>query len=340
MTLAALGLGLAAPAAAISPSWLVLSGSTATQYLSGSMCLSASTSSQKTCTASIDGKTGNVYGNGQYLSGIPSTGTVPWPGSCPSGEFITGTSTVAAPACAAVPLGTFALPGSCIAGQYVAGTSTGAAPTCGTPSGSGDALLAADQTWTGHNTYNETMTVASNVVVGQTGSTNTVKGVLLADSFVGMFAYFIGASCPVGWLPANGSTALATGYTAALAAQAGTTYGTYGTLPNVSGRFIRATGGNAAARGVAQADAIQGHYHSVNDPGHAHIFQFQDLTGGTLGSWPKNEPNVLTLKNGETQSSTTGLTVRAPSTDGTNGTPRTAAETRPANIALTACVKY
>jgi hypothetical protein len=32
--------------------------------------------------------------------------------------------------------------------------------------------------------------------------------------------------------------------------------------------------------------------------------------------------------------------VRAPISDGTNGTPRIATETRPRNIALLACIKY
>lgn len=94
-------------------------------------------------------------------------------------------------------------------------------------------------------------------------------------------------------------------------------------LPDLRGEFPR---GFDDGRGIdtnrnfgsLQLDAFQGHFHAMSSR--------TDLvtSGGSNGA-----------TNGAGASAT-----GAPITDGTNGTPRIAAETRPRNIALLACIKF
>jgi hypothetical protein len=73
--------------------------------------------------------------------------------------------------------------------------------------------------------------------------------------------------------------------------------------------------------GTSQTDAMQGHVHD--------IAAAQQVPFGTGGN---NNP----AKPGSTNSAQSSV----PRDDGTNGTPRTAAETRPRNIALLICIRY
>lgn len=136
-------------------------------------------------------------------------------------------------------------------------------------------------------------------------------------------------SAPDGWLKCNGAAVSRTTY-ATLFAAIGETYGagdgsTTFLLPDLRGEFVRgwddARGVDAArAIGTSQADAFQGHYHE-------HMTGSNTTAGGqyTVGQ--------------STNSVKTGC-VRAAITDGTNGNPRTAAETRPRNVALLYCIKF
>lgn len=136
-------------------------------------------------------------------------------------------------------------------------------------------------------------------------------------------------SAPDGWLKCNGAAVSRTTY-ATLFAAIGETYGagdgsTTFLLPDLRGEFVRgwddARGVDAArAIGTSQADAFQGHYHE-------HMTGTNTTAGGqyTVGQ--------------STNSVKTGC-VRAAITDGTNGDPRTAAETRPRNVALLYCIKF
>lgn len=136
-------------------------------------------------------------------------------------------------------------------------------------------------------------------------------------------------SAPAGWLKCNGAAVSRTTY-ATLFAAIGETYGagdgsTTFRLPDLRGEFVRgwddARGVDAArAIGTSQADAFQGHYHG-------HMTGTNTTAGGqyTVGQ--------------STNSVKTGC-VRAAITDGTNGDPRTAAETRPRNVALLYCIKF
>jgi hypothetical protein len=132
---------------------------------------------------------------------------------------------------------------------------------------------------------------------------------------------------PSGYLECDGSVAAQALYTN-LFAVIGSTYNTGGEtptdfrLPDLRGYFVRGFGTNSdatasAAFGVKQADAFQGHIHPDNG------FTY-NLAGGYAGGGGQI-PGV-----GQTS---------LPINDGTNGTPRTSAETRPRNIAMRYLIK-
>lgn len=91
------------------------------------------------------------------------------------------------------------------------------------------------------------------------------------------------------------------------------------TLPNSAGRFLRDIGGNAPALGETQEDAFQGHHHNAMGYGN---------NGGSLGPAADGSSGDL----GQ-------LKITSPKSDGVNGTPRTANETRPKNLGINLFVK-
>ena len=150
---------------------------------------------------------------------------------------------------------------------------------------------------------------------------------------IGSVYHFASSTAPTGFLICNGDvvpngTGTVQGVTtdfSALYAILGTTYGVAGTLPDLRGVFLRGTGSQtisgitySGTLGTKQGDAFQGHVHSIQQPGTYAVGQ----GSGGQGNIP--------------YPTSTG----SPSNDGTNGTPRTASETRPANIALLPCIKY
>jgi microcystin-dependent protein len=145
---------------------------------------------------------------------------------------------------------------------------------------------------------------------------------------------FARSSVPTGWLKCNGAAVSRTTY-ADLFAAIGTTYGagdgsTTFNLPDLRGEFIRGFDdgrGVDAGRGfgTAQTDAFQGHYHGPRSP-HVSFWGSTGNGGSNVASASPAFPDVTT----------TG----SPVSDGTNGTPRTAAETRPRNVALMYCIKF
>lgn len=147
----------------------------------------------------------------------------------------------------------------------------------------------------------------------------------------GEICYFAFNTAPTGFLKANGAAVSRTTY-AALFTVLGTNFGvgngsTTFNLPDLRGEFLR---GWDDGRGVdtgrlfgsAQSDAFQGHWHDLWG------LASQGSNVGTADD--VTNPTASLAKNA----------VRAPVTDGTNGTPRTASETRPRNIALLACIKF
>lgn len=121
-------------------------------------------------------------------------------------------------------------------------------------------------------------------------------------------------------------------------------------LPNLNdGAFLRSLGStydSGRIFGSIQTDAFQGHKHTVVDPGHTHnvnrtgtpadgskgTYVWQPVSPGGGANSPDLYPTAL--------SNTTGITVTTPISDGSNGTPRLAAETRPVNRALPVIIKY
>jgi microcystin-dependent protein len=170
------------------------------------------------------------------------------------------------------------------------------------------------------------------------GTTGISSPAINAGNIVGQVCFFAMSTAPTGFLKCNGATISRTTY-ADLFAVIGTTYGsgdgsTTFTLPELRGEFLRSLDDgrgvdSGRAIGTAQADAFQGHYHGI----------LRDATGSFA--------DTITVPIGRTNSYYTGGYVEPPTdyrrnylTDGLNGTPRYAAETRPRNVALLACIKF
>jgi microcystin-dependent protein len=158
-------------------------------------------------------------------------------------------------------------------------------------------------------------------------------GKLSAEARVpaGAIMPFAMSTAPAGWLQCDGSAVSRTTY-ADLFTAIGTTFGdgdesTTFNLPDLRGEFIRGWADDRSVDtgrtfGSSQLDAFQGHFHTVSGQ---EEFQRQLGTGGR--AFRGTADRTLPL-------------VTEPMTDGTNGTPRTAAETRPRNVALMYCIKY
>ena len=169
------------------------------------------------------------------------------------------------------------------------------------------------------------------------GSTLTLGGVRSTGFVpVGAVLYFSASTSPSGYLIANGAAVpngigTVQGVTAdfsVLYAILGTTYGVAGTLPDLRGQFVRSwvaggTTDSGRVFGSVQSDAFQGHSHSANGP-----------------SGPTGSPYSVPLLGGNLQAGTSNVYAVNMASDGVNGVPRTAAETRPTNVALLACIKY
>ena len=209
------------------------------------------------------------------------------------------------------------------------------------------------------------ITVASaNLVNGTIAVSDLAAAVANALVPSGAVGYFARNSAPIGWVLANGGTigsasgnadlasadaeALFTvlwgnGWTDALlpVLTSGGSASTRGvsaaadwaankrmTLPDLRGVFVRGWGSqtisaisySSANFGTKQQDALQGHKHNVS-PSTVII-----STGGSAY-----------FGTGTASAAATGT--GGPVDDGTNGVPRTATETRPANMALAACIK-
>lgn len=105
-------------------------------------------------------------------------------------------------------------------------------------------------------------------------------------------------------------------------------------LPDLRGEFLRGWDDSRAvdsnrAFGVLQLDAAQGHTHS--------------LAINNTGGPASQNISVASQSLGNFASWGTATSAQQPIgivSDGTNGTPRVAAETRPRNVAMLACIKY
>ena len=174
----------------------------------------------------------------------------------------------------------------------------------------------------------------------------------------GMIAPFAMASAPTGWLICNGSRVSTTTYAALVtaiyvgdgsnastsiewgqkwdAATGGSrsTSGTYLSLPDLEGAFLRGTGGNAThtmadgndftgpAVGAFEDDQTQRHKHTTSIAS----------TLPTASDWGFVESS-------SNNRGPTSYTSSSPATD-SFGTPRTGDETRPFNAGVNYCIKF
>jgi microcystin-dependent protein len=208
-------------------------------------------------------------------------------------------------------------------------------------------LVGAPQSVTGYAPINsptftgvpQAPTPAANDSSGKIATTQFVNTAISNTSFIpaGMVAPFAMATPPAGWLVCNGSAISRTTY-ARLFNVIGTTWGsgdgsTTFNLPDCRGEFVR---GADLSRGLdpgrvvgtSQDFAMQGHLHNWN-------ISTTNVSGVSAGIATGGNNNIWQNPVGTTTTAVTS----SPVTDGTNGAPKTAAETRPVNVAMTYCIK-
>jgi len=159
----------------------------------------------------------------------------------------------------------------------------------------------------------------------------------------GIVAYYAATSAPTGWIECNGATVPNSGSTANLYAflqAAGNPFGGAGKIPDLRGRFIRSNGSDgtysSGAFGEKQADGIISHTHSgtTGDDSPDHTHPISAVTGGNQFY---NQGGQYT---GTYTSSTGGASTRHQHPFTTSSqSPAGTTETRPANVALLACIK-
>jgi microcystin-dependent protein len=162
---------------------------------------------------------------------------------------------------------------------------------------------------------------------------------------VGAVQAFAMNSAPAGWAACQGQSVSRTSSTyAALFAVIGTTYGagngsTTFNLPNIQGIFVRGSGSqsldgvgySSTGFGQREQDALQGHFHYINTtiaPG-----------GGDTDSLDRAGISSSLVSSAMFRRGTTDSVTSSLRSDGVNGIPREAPETRPANIAMLYCIK-
>ncbi len=127
-----------------------------------------------------------------------------------------------------------------------------------------------------------------------------------------------------------------------------TSFTSIGAASNTVGVIFTATGvgsGTGTAlqselKNKSQADALQGHWHSVNDPAHSHPRAASAGPGSNQIPTDQSASVQYGASRTPDQAVSTGLTVRAASSDGSNGSPRTGEETRPINLSCNRIIKY
>jgi microcystin-dependent protein len=231
--------------------------------------------------------------------------------------------------------------GSCTGNSATATTATnlsGGTASCTSFTASGNASIGGTLSVTGAATLGSatgvTMTSTDNsTALATTAFVQTaVSGIGLPPGVIMEYAANP-TNAPTGWLYCRGTAVSRTTY-AALFAIIGTTYGagdgsTTFNLPDLRGYFVRGFDNGAGVDpgrtfASTQTDAFQGHRHGTI----SNSFSVTGISTGVSVYNGNNSPNLTTA-------STTG----DPVTDGANGTPRTAVETRPKNLALNYIIK-
>lgn len=168
----------------------------------------------------------------------------------------------------------------------------------------------------------------------------------LRSELIGEVAFFARTTPPNGWLKANGAAVSRTTY-AALFSSIGTTFGagdgrTTFNLPDLRGEFVRGLDDgrnidNGRGLGSKQGDAIR------NIAGHFGVRGVYNNNGSPHGTIVVQTNGVITSSSGgdwDAISRTYGSSkITTVTIDASRSVP-TAAENRPRNIALLACIKY
>jgi microcystin-dependent protein len=189
-----------------------------------------------------------------------------------------------------------------------------------TPTGS--TLLSGSEVYAG--------SVTGVTYVAATGQFNLVTNNNTLTGYPGEVRTFAYASCPAGWLNADGTSVSASTYPN-LFAVLGTTWGVSAgnvVLPNFQNQFLRGDGTSVV--GTYEADTYLNHSHAVTDPGHFHSYTPPiaiTVLNGTLAVTA-----AATGASTSTGTSSTGLTVNTSTTGGT--------ETRPKNYRVRFCIKF
>lgn len=188
----------------------------------------------------------------------------------------------------------------------------------------------------GSAAYKNAGTSANNVLVlSENNKLPAIDGSLLTgitNIAAGTIMYTAGLEPLPGTLKANGALVSRSLYPSLFSAIS-TVYGagdgvTTFQLPDARGEFIRGWDDgrgidSGRALGSLQLDAFQGHKHLPPDGANTYHGD-----GSGNGRPTGAGTNCIAPRTG------------VPTTDGTNGTPRTANETRPRNLAMLCCIKY
>lgn len=178
-------------------------------------------------------------------------------------------------------------------------------------------------------------TVVGVTYVAATGQFNLVTNNNTLLGYPGEVRTFAYASCPAGWLYANGAAVSASTYPALFSAL-GTTWGTSAgnvVLPDLRNQFMRGDGTQVV--GFSENNQNKSHTHVatsvVTDPGHFH--SYNKPAGGVIAG-----SGGLAAVAGDTGDNTgskvTGITVAT--TNATEG----GTEARPDNKRMRFCIKY
>jgi microcystin-dependent protein len=182
---------------------------------------------------------------------------------------------------------------------------------------------------------------AGNVVVKE-GSLNVSDRIYDKTGFVTPVASinaYGGNTAPVGWLLCDGANYSRAAY-ADLFTVIGITYGNNSAndfkVPDLRGIFARGAGtsGKLSMANGTNFSAILGTYQNDSLQGHRHSSRAYDAwaASGTVRATVRvTAAPDITLPAGY---------VTDPTTDGTNGVPRTGAETSPANVGVNYIIKY
>lgn len=183
---------------------------------------------------------------------------------------------------------------------------------------------------------------AGNIIVKE-GSLNASDRIYDKTGFVTPVASinaYAGSSAPSGWLLCDGANYSRTGTYAELYAVLGTMYGNNSAndfkVPDLRGIFVRGSGTNgvlnyangsdvSAAYGTYQNDSMQGHYHNFYYDSTDIAITGTGARATTAVAHPLGPYAYPPVKEAAT---------------GTNGVPRTGAETNPANLGLNYIIKY